>query len=299
MSHKLLAIVGATATGKTGLAVKLSKLFPSLLVSADSRQVYRGMDIVTGKDHPAGVKLAGLNLADPDQEFSVGQWQAAVMPVITRAWGAGQLPIVVGGTGLYLRAVTTGIATATIPPNPKMREGLEPLSVEQLQDRLGELDPAKLAAMNESDRANPRRLVRAIEIATSPIKPQASSLKPQALIIGLKYSNDSNHSSNIRQRVIDRLQQGALAETQALLAKYSPDLPSFTSLGYRHLLDHLAGQITKGELIDHWTREELAYAKRQLTWFNKVPDINWFKPADPQLLPQVASLVKDWYSGKG
>lgn len=294
--NQILCIVGPTGTGKTSLAVSLSRQVSSVLISADSRQVYRGMDIVTGKDHPAGIKIYGLDLVNPDDDFSVSQWQAAVMPVVQRTWATGKLPIVVGGTGLYLRAVTRGITTAAIPPDSSLRAELNQLSVAELQVRLARLDPAKLSIMNQSDRSNPRRLIRAIEISISPIHPRRFHPIPQSLILGLQYSNYSNNNSIVRQRVIERLKSGALEETRTLLANYSPHLPSFTSLGYRHLIAHLTGELTKDQLIERWTHDELAYSKRQLTWFRKVQDVHWFDPETPDLRPQVESLVKDWYS---
>jgi len=299
---RLLCIAGPTASGKTSLALKLSEFFPSILVSADSRQVYREMDIVTGKDHPESTTLYGIDLVGPDEECSVSGWYQAVIPAIEEAWASDLLPIIVGGTGLYFRALTKGIETMSIPPNQELRDSLSEFPVQDLQSKLGELDSKKLGSMNQSDRQNPRRLIRAIEVASSEAKTPSVALQREvrpslnSLIIGLRPFDQGKFTTTVRERVLSRLELGALQETQDLLSKYPQDLPSFSSLGYPHLIDHLSGKLTEDELINNWTQEELQYSKRQLTWFNKVEDLHWFDSQDANLLSGVASLVKDWYS---
>ena len=272
--NQLLAIVGPTATGKTALAVTLAKNQPSILISADSRQVYQGMDIVTGKDQPTGIKLYGIDLASPDEPCSVSLWYHAVMPHIERAWGEGKLPIVVGGTGLYVKALTHGIETINVRPDPVLRASLSSLTVIKLQEKLQSLSPGKLTSMNESDRANPRRLTRAIEVSLdreSHSEQAAASLMgaPTCTLIGLRYYDDSNYRSAIKTRVLSRLASGAVAETQALVQKYGESIESLTAIGYRSLLRFIKCEISEEEMVNTWVRDELAYAKRQLTWFKK------------------------------
>ena len=162
---KILAIVGPTGTGKTKCALAESIKQPSILVSADSRQVYRHMDIVPGKDHPTEVEIFGINIVEPDQPCSVSIWYAAVLPHITQAWQEGKQVIVVGGTGLYVKAITSGIDTMQVPINQALRTELEALSIPELQAKLVALNAPKFASMNHSDSLNPRRLIRAIEIS--------------------------------------------------------------------------------------------------------------------------------------
>ncbi len=297
-ANKLLCIVGPTASGKTGLAVKLSQLFPSILVSADSRQVYKGMDIVTGKDHPSDQEIFGIDIVSPEEESSVAVWHRAVFPHILQAWENDLLPIIVGGTGLYLRALISGIETMSIPPNQKLRDSLSNHSVQDLQSQLKELDSHKFNQMNHSDQLNPRRLVRAIEIASlTPESPtQSDFTSPDSLFIGLRHNDLEAYKSNLKKRVIARIEQGAIKETKNLLSKHSPELASFSSLGYQHTTRFIEGKITHDQMIKDWTRSELAYSKRQLTWFAKTPDITWFDPHLSTTPSQVASLVKDWYS---
>lgn len=286
---QVLCIVGPTATGKTALAIKLAKNFDGILISADSRQVYRGMNIVTGKDQPSNVSIHGIDIFRPDQESSVAGWFGAVKGALDSK----HLPVVVGGTGLYVHAVTSGIPTIDIPPNRRLRRELEKYSKNELVTRLGELDAPRLASMNESDRANPRRLIRAIELALVPRK-LAHYPAYDSLIVGLQPKIE-DYAQIIRKRVIIRLDLGAIEETQTLLDNYSPSLPSMTALGYKHILKYLKRDLSREAMITAWVQDELAYAKRQITWFKKIPGILWFDSHDPGLNTQVADLVKSWY----
>lgn len=274
--NKLLCIVGPTGTGKTARAIQLSANQPSILVSADSRQVYRGMDIVTGKDHPANVTIHGTDIVDPNESCSVSVWYDAVMPPIERAWGEGKLPIVVGGTGLYVKALTQGIPTMKIPINNSLRKDLTSLSIAELQEKLNQLNSAKFTSMNQSDQNNPRRLIRAIEVSQSNIIPHPQSHSLDTKMIGLKYSDLRVQRNKIHQRVIARLDSGAIKETKQLLTKYGKNLQSMSTIGYKSIIDFIEGKINQVELVEHWVSDELAYSKRQLTWFHKIKSIKWY-----------------------
>lgn len=287
---KLLCVVGPTATGKTKLAVRLAQALGGSLISADSRQVYRGMDIVTGKDHPGETALAGIDFVNPDEPCSVSLWHHAVTPVLSHP-----LPLVVGGTGLYVKSLTHPFETMSVKPDPELRQELARLSVSELQSRLGKLASQKLASMNHSDASNPRRLIRAIEVAMGSDSHLPASPSPTTLLIGLRYFDNSNYDSNVEQRVKERLAAGAIEETQRLLESYSPDLPSMTAIGYRSIIKYLAGELSRDELIVQWTHDELAYAKRQLTWFAKVAGIHWFDPSVEGVGDQVEELASSWY----
>lgn len=275
--NKLLCIVGPTGTGKTAKALEVAKECPSILVSADSRQVYRGMDVVTGKDHPKNTIIYGIDIVKPNQSCSVSIWYDAVMPEITRAWKENKQVIVVGGTGLYVKALVEGIPTMQVPINQSLRDSLESLSITELQAKLYTQDPAKLASMNHSDSLNSRRLIRAIEVAISPQHPPTSNVyKLESKLIGLKYSDESIQRNKILERVISRLDQGAIDETEALLSKYDKNTQSMTAIGYKHIIGYLENQLTKDAMVETWVADELKYAKRQLTWFRKVKSIEWY-----------------------
>lgn len=281
MNKPIFAIVGPTGTGKTARAIELSKQQPSILISADSRQVYRGMDIVTGKDHPHDASIYGIDLVDPDEACSVSLWYDSVIPHVISAWEHDKLPIVVGGTGLYVKALTHGIPTMSVPINQPLREELSSLSIAQLQDQLKSLNSTKLAAMNNSDANNSRRLIRAIEIEIfnkanrNPERVPAKStslIRPQ--LIGLKYSDLSIQRNKIHQRVLERLELGAIAETQTLLSKFDSNLQSMSAIGYKSIKSFLNGTLSRDQMINEWVSDEMAYVKRQLTWFKKL-DVTW------------------------
>lgn len=272
--NKLVCIVGSTGTGKTKKAIELSREKPSIIISADSRQVYRGMDIVTGKDHPKGIKIYGIDIVDPDESCSVAVWYESVMPHINKAWDEGKQVIMVGGTGLYVKALTDGIPTMQVPINQSLRDELATLSIIELQNKLRLLDPFKWNAMNNSDQNNPRRLTRAIEIAKSS-HPRSTIHDQSSIIIGLRYSVESIQRNKIIERVNARIKQGAIQEIESLFKKYGGEIQSMTAIGYKSIIRFIKNQIDEDTMIESWVEGELAYAKRQMTWFRKQPVI-WY-----------------------
>ncbi len=275
---RTLFLVGTTGTGKTQLATLLAQKTPKpLVISADSRQVFRGMDIVTGKDHPQDFRLAGIDLLNPDQPSSVSLWYNHVAPLLRAAQAEGRDIIVVGGTGFYFRALTANIATLRVPPNPSLRTSLASLTVTELQAKLRQLDPAKYASLNHSDLHNPRRLVRAIEVALTPPSPLPPPPSPFAAssAIGLYYADLSQQAAVIESRVLARLRAGAIKETQTLLSQYPESSQSLSALGYAQLKQYLKGELTKPQMIAAWVLAELQYAKRQLTYFRK-QNVIWY-----------------------
>jgi tRNA dimethylallyltransferase len=274
--NSLLAIVGPTGSGKTAKALQEAAKTDSIVVSADSRQVYRTMDIVTGKDHPKGVSLYGVDIVSPNESCSVAVWYEAVMPHIKQAGEERKQVIVVGGTGLYLRALTQGIETMSVPPNDELRAELSLLSLTELQEKLKDINPSRFTSMNHSDQHNQRRLIRAIEISSSNLSLNNGSPAPETTIIGLKYNDSEKYHEAVEMRVMSRLQLGAVEETKRLLSQYDRKLPSMSAIGYRSLIKYIEGKFSKEEMIAQWVADEIRYAKRQLTWFAKIPQIKWY-----------------------
>lgn len=276
MSNQTHFIVGTTGSGKTALACLLAKDTPTTLISADSRQVYTGLDVITGKDQPTDIRLFGIDLVAPNHPCSVGLWYQAVAPPIKSALNSGQSIIVVGGTGLYVRALTHGIGTLAVPPNPSLRAVLASLPISALKQQLSILDPHRYHSLNHSDAHNPRRLIRAIEVASSDsFVPVPAILPTTRPWVGLYYSDLSEQEAAIKQRVQKRLAQGALREAEHLRAHYSSSLPIFSALGLTPLLDYLNHTISSSELEQLWVNEEMAYVKRQLTYFRK-QNVIWY-----------------------
>ena len=325
---KLLIICGPTATGKTGLGIKLAKKFDGEIISADSRQVYLGMDVVTGKDLPVNSKLeirnnklkikdkkydVGFRLKEgipiwlldvcrPDQEFSVSHFKRFAELVIKDIKARGKLPIVVGGTGLYIKALTEQIETIDIRPDLALRGDLAVRTVKELQQILKKLWLAKFQAMNKSDIYNPRRLTRAIEIAqrlkeTNDLKKSLKKISKQNLdvhIIGLTASNKFL-SDKIQARIKDRIKRGAVAEAKRLIKKYGLNNQIIAStLGYKQLIMYCLGKVGFEETINSWQLAEQSYAKRQMTWFNKEKQICWFEAGLKNYL-EIEKDVSLWY----
>lgn len=334
---KLLIVCGPTVSGKTNLALVLAKKFRGELVSADSRQVYRGMDIGTGKDIPKGfgfrisklgfkgggvgyytdgnTRIWGYDLVSPKEEYSVGQYVKIANKIIKDINKRGKLPILVGGTGLYIKGIVDGIPTASIAKNQKLRKSLERKSSEELFEILAQLDPVKAASMNVSDRKNPRRLVRSIEIANTKVKgpsgpkalksrrqkPKVKSVKTNALFIGLETPKEFL-DKKISERVDKRIKQGFENELRELLESgVSMRSQSMTSLGYMQWGDYARGKKSKDEALNDWKRKEQKYAGRQMAWFRRDKRIKWFDISKGGWKKRVEKEVKKWYisSNKG
>lgn len=302
--NKLLVICGPTATGKTSLAVKLAKKFNGELVSADSRQVYKGMDIGTGKDHPKDTIVHLLDVVEPDEEFNVAKYYQLAWPVIRDIWKKGGLPIVVGGTGFYIKAIVDGIESLGIEPDWELREKLRNQKTEELKNMLKKLDPERWQKMNESDRQNSRRLIRAIEIATAKSSKSTTKnaiaenvAKFNLLMVGLSAPNKTLYQ-RIDERIKERLRQRVEDEIRRLLDKgYTWESSVLgETLGYREWQPFFKGKATKEEVIKRWKFDEHAYARRQMTWFKKDLRIHWIDIIKRNWKEEVELLVKRWYN---
>jgi tRNA dimethylallyltransferase len=343
---KLLVICGPTATGKTRLALCLAKKFNGELISADSRQVYKKLDIGTGKDIPKSfeirnlpacrqgrdlefkdfkvsyytngkIRLWGYGLVEPTEEFSVGQFMKIANVIIDDIEKRGKLPILVGGTGLYIQGVVDGISTASIPKNIKLRKSLKKKSAEELFDQLSKIAPVKAASLNSSDKKNPRRLIRAIEIAQFKAenealpKYQPNINKRDVLLIGLT-APKKILDEKIARRIEKRIKQGIENEIKNLLKQgIDFDNQSMNALGYKqwaqyksYLLPNTTcsrrksdytGQAIRKKVIKNWKQAEKQYAKRQITWFRKNKKINWFDISKKDWQESVEELTEKWY----
>lgn len=292
---KLLVICGPTATGKTKLALGLSESLHGELISADSRQVYKGMDIGTGKDRPKDITVWGLDIADPKEEFSVSEYQKFAREKILEIWKRGRLPILVGGTGFYISAVIDGIDTIAIPKDESLRKKLTTNNTDELFEILLHANSEKAKSLNDSDKRNPARLIRAIEVAKSKSDAKDTELSADILFIGLR-SDKTKLDNLIKARVEQRLSLGFEQEVEDLLARgVRWEDQSMKSLGYRQWRDYKLGLMTKETAVSSWIREEQKYAKRQLTWFNRDPRIVWFDIFEGHWQENVEKLVLTWY----
>lgn len=280
----LIVVAGPTATGKTELGIRLAEAFtrdgrPATVISADSRQVYRGLDIGTAKvtaAERARVQHAGLDLVDPDQRFALSDYVAHAMSVLRDVAAREGVALLVGGTGLYLRAVARGLDLGELPDDPAVRarleaefvaEGLEPLAT-----RLRTTAPA-LAA--EVHLANPRRVIRALEIAElrgDGPRPRPRGYGGPVTWIGLDLDR-AEHARRIVDRARGQFDAGLIDEALALRRRFDPALPAFSAIGYREAWAVADGQLTRDEAIEEDARRNVAFAGRQRTWFRSEPDI--------------------------
>lgn len=278
---KLIVIVGPTASGKSDLAVRLALKFNGEVVSADSRQVYRGMDIGSGKItriEQQGIRHHLLDVASPKRTFTVAQYQKMALKAIDRIQRSGKVPIVCGGTGFYVRSVTELTLIPAVAPDWKLREKLEKISIPELFKMLDNRDPATAMRI---ERSNPRRLIRALEIVIKTGKPVPKSvptpLPYPILKIGININREKLNRL-IARRLNKRLRRGMVAEIKKLRSGGLSwkRLESF-GLEYRYAALFLQKKITRGEMISRIQTESQQYVKRQLTWFKKDKQIKWIK----------------------
>jgi tRNA dimethylallyltransferase len=302
----LVVIGGATATGKTGLAIRLAlALGRTEIVSADSRQVYRGMDIGTAKPTRAerhAVPHHGLDLVRPDERFSVAAYQRHAMAALAGIEERRHRALLVGGTGLYLRAVARGLDLEDGPSDPQLRASLEREQVraggvEAQVERLRALAP-RLA--ERTDLRNPRRVVRALEIATlagDRLPPPPRSYPAPVLWLGLRLPADL-HRERIAKRAAGQFAGGLLREAERLQKRYPRNLAAFTAFGYWEAFAVLDGALSRAEAIDETVARTRAYARRQLAWFRGEEGMRWVDAtADP--LPAVLRLVREFLASAG
>jgi tRNA dimethylallyltransferase len=274
---------GPTATGKTDLAIEIALAIrasgrPAEVISADSRQVYRGLDVGTAKptiEERRGVPHHGLDLAEPDEAFSVADFVTHASSVLAALAQAGGIAILAGGTGFWIGAVAGGLPVEQLPWDPAVRAMLEADlardGLPSLVTRLRGLAPARAA---RTDLRNSRRVVRALEIATlagdAPL-PKPAGYPSPVLRIGLDVADHEIHRAWIARRAETQLDGGILPEAEALRARFDPGLPAFSGIGYREAWDLLDGRLDRAGYLAVNVRRNVAFARRQRTWFRREP----------------------------
>jgi len=277
---KLIVIVGPHASGKTSLSIKLAKKFNGEIISADSRQVYIGMDIGTGKaskKEQAAVKHYMLDIVSPRQRYNVSHFKKDALAVIKKIQKRKKIPFLVGGTGFWIQAVVDNVDFPGVKPNQKLRKKLAKLPVEKLLALLKKLDPRRAKNI---DPHNPYRLIRAIEIIKStkkPIAPLSGQKKFKPLILGLNPPRKKLYNL-IDQRLTKRLRQGMIEEVRKLHQQGLSWSRLFEfGLEYRHISLYLQKKVTYEQMIENLRQAIHHYAKRQMTWFRRDTRIRWIK----------------------
>lgn len=292
---KVLTIVGLTASGKTELAVKLAKKYNGEIINADSRQIYKGMSIGTAKPKGKWIKTGKqklfiykgirhhlIDFLEPNKEFNVAKYKKLAIKIIKSVTSRNKLPILVGGTGLYIKAVIDNLKIPNIKPQLKLRRNLEEEirknGLATLYNKLIKLDPEAAYVIDPS---NPRRIIRALEIIMVSKKPFSAQRKKgkelfNSLQIGINIS-PKQLKKRINKRVRLMLKAGLLKEIKSLIKKCGSDQKAFDAIGYREIINYLNNTATLKKAIELIKKNTQAYARRQLTWFKKDKRIHWVK----------------------
>lgn len=306
-SNKIISIVGPTAVGKTDFALRLANQLIQKnecvgvdLISVDSRQVYAGIEILTGADVPDDfqkvnpdtnnipysyylsqdkmVTLHGVSIIQPTDDWSVAHFKNMAIPIIHNAWDANRVPILVGGTGLYHQQLFEIDEHLHVPPNDELREKAKKLSLSQLQQWLQGINSDKFKQMNNSDRNNPRRIVRALEISLGvPTAEEKYLLQHPYHLQTFGLSAELEQlEARVKSRVQKRFDTGVIDQVQQIISECkNTQLPVCSTLGFSDIQAYLAATISKEECIKDWALHEYQYAKRQLTWWKNKKEVIW------------------------
>jgi len=292
LKKKLIVVLGPTASGKTELAIKLAKKFNGEIVNADSRQVYKGMDIGTAK--PTKKEMKGvphylLDIASPKRKFTVAQYRKLALKAIEKIQKRGKIPFLVGGTWFYIRAIVDGLIIPEVPPNWKLRKELEKKTPKELYKILKKLDPERAKTI---EKENKRRLIRAIEICKKIGKVPPLKFNPlpyPVLMIGIKRKK-KELMERIRKRFFEWLKRGLILEV-INLRKMGVSFKRIEEFGmhYREIARYLQGKISEKEIIENSIKEIQNYAKKQLNWFKKDKRVKWINN-----YKEAEKLVRDY-----
>ncbi len=294
----LIIIVGPTASGKTSLSIALAKRCNGEVISADSRQVYRGLDLGSGKvtkEEMGNIPHHLLDIADPTDVYTAADFTRDAREAISTITARHHLPIIAGGTFFYIDSLLGRISLPEVPPNEVLRAELELLDTEALVQRLRQLDPRRAKTV---DTANPRRLIRAIEIATTlgsvPEVTQTTDSPYRPLTLGITIDTETLHH-NIHVRLIERLEAGMVDEVETLLQNgVTHERLEALGLEYRYVSRYLAGQLDYETMVQELETKIRQFAKRQYTWLKRDTSIIWVDKHDTA---HINELVDNFLSG--
>jgi len=283
---KVVVLLGSTASGKTGLGIALAKQFNGEIISADSRQIYKGINIGTGKPEGEWQEIASSphRASRNDMAYVVEGVPHYLMDLVSpNIIARGKLPIIVGGTGLYIWSLVDNLNIPKVPPSSALRKSLESKPLEELVKLLGQVDPE---AWKKVDIKNPRRVLRALEVAIlsgESFTKQQTKSPPlfDALQIGLHWPREALHE-RISRRVEIMFESGLEDEVKKLVKKYPWTLPSMSGIGYREWNDYLSGTISLDRVKENIKKNTRNYAKRQMTWFKRDKRIKWIDVAEEE-----------------
>ncbi len=293
--RKIIVILGPTASGKTGLGVKLAHQFNGEIVSADSRQVYKGMDIGTGKDldefnfevngEKIEIKHYLIDIVEPNDEYNIARFQVDAYEAIDNILKQKKLPIIVGGSGLYLQVIVDGYGLSETKNDKSLRDELEEKSIDELLNELKSLNKKFVQELNNSDKNNKRRLIRYIEVLKSKSRPKTSSPKYDCLILGLTWEREILRD-RIYKRLIERLEKEGMVEEVEILNREGVNWKRLRSFGleYKFISMYLQDEIDYDEMVEKLNNAIGKFAKQQISWFRRWQkqgvEINWIENLD-------------------
>lgn len=279
MNNRVIAVVGATASGKTSYAIELAKKINGEIISADSRLVYKGMDIGTAKptiDEMQEIPHYMIDVVEPEYNYSVGLYVKEAKKHITDIISRGKVPIVVGGTGLYFRVLLENYDLPDVKPDYELRKELSSYSYEELLEMLTKLDEKAANSVEKNDKKKLIRYVEIIKLAGKPLDLVRGVKEKEFNVewVGLNFPREILYD-RINKRVDLMIEQGLIDETKKLLQKHGRISNITDTIGYREVLSYLDGELSLDEAKDKLKQNTRNYAKRQLTWFRKNEQINW------------------------
>jgi tRNA dimethylallyltransferase len=291
---KLIVICGATATGKSGLALSLARKLDSVILSADSRQVYREFDIGTAKPTMAEQKLVSHYLIDicaPTDIMTVADYQQQAQALIA---SIDVTPLLlVGGTGLYIRSIVQGMKIPRVAPQKDLRSQLESLGQMQVYTMLQQVDPVAAQKIHPNDTVRTLRALEVFYVTGRPISQQQGENPPNYPILQIGLDCDSHYlTQRIAKRTEEMIANGLVAEVEYLCHKYGTDLSLLNTLGYQEIKQYLAGEISLDQAEELTIMHTRQFAKNQRTWFKASPQIEWFDADNPNLLEQIWQRIQ-------
>lgn len=305
---KLVVIIGPTAVGKTKLSIEIAHRLNGEIISGDSMQIYKGMDIGTAKitpDEMEGVPHHLIDIKEPDDDYSVAEFQEAARPLIDEITDKNKMPMIVGGTGLYIQSVLYNYQFTESPSDPEFRKRLE-LELTQkgehaIHELLAQVDPESAKRIHPN---NTRRVIRALEIFHCTNIPMHEHLKQQenellydVALIGLTMDREVLYQ-RINQRVDIMVENGLLKEVKSLYDQGLRDTLSIKAIGYKEIYDYFDGKVSLEEALDQLKQNSRRYAKRQLTWFRNKMDVKWFDMTPPINDEQKVDEIFSYIAGK-
>jgi tRNA dimethylallyltransferase len=293
----LVIICGPTASGKSGLALEIARRLDTGILGADSRQVYREFDIGTAKPTPEERQLVPhelLDICDPTETLTVAEYQQQARGAIARYHRNGRVPLLVGGTGLYIKAIARGMKIPRVPPVAELRSQLAALGQSQCYAILQQVDPVAATKIHANDAVRTLRALEVYYVTGIPISEQQGENPPDYPILQIGLDGDpATGDRRIERRTHQMIDAGAIAEVESLCQKYGPDLPLLDTLGYGEIKQYLYQDppVTLDEAIAAIVLHTRQFAKRQRTWFRRIPKIEWFDIETPDLVEKVWQRV--------